>query len=88
MTAADLDAVLAVNALNTDDVGPLDAEGLATMLEDSRIELVAVGPEGEVVGFCLVVDADCRHLSPRATWALGGFARCFAGGKSSARCSA
>ncbi len=74
MTEADLDAVLAINDLNTDDVGPLDAGALAGLLADSRIALVAEspqGPEGGVVGFCLVVDPTCAHPTPRAAWALG-----------------
>ncbi len=70
MTEADLDAALAINELNTDDVGPIAADELAGLLDDSRIALVAEGPEGEVVGFCLVVDPRCRHQTPRAAWAL------------------
>jgi predicted GNAT superfamily acetyltransferase len=70
MATDDLDAVLAINDLNTGDVGSIDAEQLSGILDDSRIALVAIAPEGELVGFCLVVDAGCRHHTPRSAWAF------------------
>jgi len=70
MTTDDLEAVLAINELNTDDVGHLDADQLSGILSDARIALVAIEPEGAIVGFCLVVDAGGGHHTPRAEWAL------------------
>jgi predicted GNAT superfamily acetyltransferase len=74
MTGADLDTVLAINKLNTGDVGPLAADQLAGLLSDSRIALVAVEPEGALVGFCLVIEATCGHQSPRSSWAFAAAA--------------
>lgn len=70
MTETDLDAVRAVNDLSTDDVGPLDADLLSTLLTDGVMALVAVEPEGAIVGFAIVVDQTCGRLTPRAAWAL------------------
>lgn len=70
MNPGDLPAVERINALNTDDVGALSPEQLAAIHDDSRIALVAVEPEGEIVGFCLVVDRGSSHLTPRAAWAF------------------
>ncbi len=74
MTPADLPAVMAVNESNVGDVGSIGTDQLAGILDDSPIALVAVGSEGAVVGFCLVIDATCAHQTPRAAWALAAAA--------------
>lgn len=71
MSLDDLDHALAINQMNLSDVDSITIDDLGRVLADSRIALVAVEPEGSVVGFCLIIDESCGHLSDRAAWAFG-----------------
>lgn len=70
MTPDDLEQALEINQGNLSDVDSITVDNLGLVLASSRIALVAVEPEGSVVGFCLVIDQDCSYLSPQAAWAL------------------
>lgn len=69
MTANDVERARAVNEMNLSDVDAISSADLATVLADSKVALVAVEPEGSIVGFCLIIDETCGYLSPRAAWA-------------------
>ncbi|WP_420639529.1 GNAT family N-acetyltransferase [Candidatus Poriferisocius sp.] len=66
----DLDSVAAINQLNVGDVGPISDHQLALVLSSSRMAFAVENDEGNVVGFALIIDAACGHLTPRAEWAL------------------
>ncbi|MCE9622633.1 MAG: GNAT family N-acetyltransferase [Actinomycetia bacterium] len=70
MLPADLDRAFAINQMNLKDVDAISIADLGSVLADSRIALVAVEPEGSVVGFCLIIDETCGYLSDRASWAI------------------
>jgi predicted GNAT superfamily acetyltransferase len=70
MTPNDLERAVEINQTNVSDVDSITIDELGRVLDDSRIALVAVEPEGSVVGFCLVIDQQCSHLSAQAQWAL------------------
>lgn len=70
MTSADVDRACEINEMNLTDVDAISAADLGRVLAGSRIALVAVEPEGSIVGFCLVIDESCGHLSDRASWAI------------------
>ena len=70
MSPDDLQRALEINQGNLADVDSITIDELGRVLADSRIALVAVEPEGSIVGFCLVIDASCGYLSDRAAWAL------------------
>jgi predicted GNAT superfamily acetyltransferase len=70
MRSEDLDAVAAINAANIGDVDPVGHDELALIVESCRFALVAEAPDVGVVGFAITIDAECRHLSERARWAL------------------
>lgn len=69
MSPADVDRAREINEMNLTDVDAISLADLGRVLADSRIALVAVEPEGSIVGFCLVIDEACGYLSPRAAWA-------------------
>ena len=70
MLPADLARAREINRLNLSDVDELSLLDLGRVLADSKIALVAVEPEGSVVGFCVIIDESCGYLSPRAAWAI------------------
>ena len=70
MTAADADRAVAINQANLGDVDSVDENEMVAIVGSSLIALAAEGPEGDVVGFAVVVDQSCRLLTPRAVWAL------------------
>jgi len=66
---ADLDRVLALNEANVPEVGAIDRPRLEFLVAESVIALVAVDDvTGEVVGFCLVLDADSTYDSVNYRW--------------------
>ncbi|MEQ1873733.1 MAG: GNAT family N-acetyltransferase [Ilumatobacteraceae bacterium] len=69
MTPDDLARAVEINQGNLSDVDSITIEDLGRVLADSKIALVAVEPEGSVVGFCLIIDSSCGYLSDRAAWA-------------------
>ena len=69
MTPADIDRAREINEMNLTDVDAISAADVRRVLADSKIALVAVEPEGSIVGFCLIIDETCSYLSPRAAWA-------------------
>jgi predicted GNAT superfamily acetyltransferase len=70
MSPDDLERALEINQGNLADVDSITIDDLGRVLGDSKIALVAVEPEGAVVGFCLIIDESCGYLSERAAWAL------------------
>lgn len=70
MLPTDLDRAREINQMNLSDVDAITVEDLGRVLADAKIALVAVEPEGSVVGFCLIIDETCGYLSDRATWAI------------------
>lgn len=70
MSAGDLDRALAINEMNLSDVDPIAIDDLGRVLADSKVALVAIEPEGSIVGFCLIIDESCSYLSDRAAWAF------------------
>lgn len=70
MTPDDLASAVAINQMNLIDVDDIALDDLGRVLADSHIALVAVEPEGSVVGFCLIIDQACGYLSSRAAWAF------------------
>ena len=70
MTPGDLSSAADINQGNLADVDSITIEKLGRVLADSKIALVAVEPEGSVVGFCLIIDESCGYLSDRAAWAV------------------
>ena len=70
MSPADLERTVDINQANLSDVDAIAIDNLGQVLTDSRIALVAVEPEGRVVGCCLIIDGSCGYLSDRAAWAL------------------
>ncbi len=70
MSPDDLERALEINQGNLSDVDWITINNLGRVLADSRIALVAIEPEGSVVGFCLIIDETCGYLSDRAAWAL------------------
>lgn len=69
MTTDDLAQAVDINQANLSDVDSINIENLGRVLADSKIALVAIEPEGSVVGFCMVIDESCGYLSDRAAWA-------------------
>ncbi len=70
MLPSDLDRALAINQMNLSDVDAISIADLGTVLADGKIALVAVEPEGSIVGCCLIIDETCGYLSDRAAWAI------------------
>lgn len=70
MTSGDLASAIDINQGNLSDVDSVTVDELGQVLADSRIALVAVEPEGSIVGFCLLIDQSCSFLSDRAAWAF------------------
>lgn len=70
MTSGDLASAIDINQGNLSDVDSITVDELGQVLTDSRIALVAVEPEGSIVGFCLIIDESCSFLSDRAAWAF------------------
>lgn len=70
MTPDDLSSAVDINQGNLTDVDSITIEDLGRVLADSKIALVAVEPEGSVVGFCLIIDESSGYLSDRAVWAV------------------
>jgi len=69
MTPDDLARAVEINEANLSDVDSITIENLGRVLADSKIALVAVEPEGSVVGFCLIIDESSGYLSGRGAWA-------------------
>jgi len=65
--ATDFDRVLAINAANVPEVGSVDADRMAFLIDQSPIALV-VEMEAVVVGFCLVMGADSTYDSVNYRW--------------------
>jgi len=70
MSSDDLAAARQINEGNLSDVDSISEDDLGRVLADSRVALVAVEPEGSVVGFCLIIDESCGYLSERAAWSF------------------
>jgi uncharacterized protein len=63
----DLGRILEINQANVPDVGSVDADRMAYLLEESPIAL-AVELDGLVVGFCLVMPSDTGYDSVNYRW--------------------
>jgi predicted GNAT superfamily acetyltransferase len=63
----DLDRILAINEANVPEVGSVDVERMASLLELSPIAL-GVELDGEVVGFCLVMPSTTTYDSVNYRW--------------------
>jgi uncharacterized protein len=63
----DLDRILAINETNVPEVGSVDAERMASLLELSPIAL-GVELDGEIVGFCLVMPSTTTYDSVNYRW--------------------
>lgn len=63
----DLDRILEINAANVPEVGAVDADRMAYLLEQSPIAL-AVDIDGRIVGFCLVMPSDSDYDSGNYRW--------------------
>ena len=70
MSPDDVERACEINEMNLSDVDAISLADLSQVVADSRIALVAVEPEGSIVGFCLVIDETCGYLSDRASWAI------------------
>ncbi|HRE00456.1 MAG TPA: hypothetical protein PLV68_04100 [Ilumatobacteraceae bacterium] len=70
MKAADLSAVLAINAINAADVDDLTPADMEILFSASTIALAAIDASTGVVGFCVVTDPTCPHRTPRSDWAF------------------
>lgn len=70
MTPGDVARAVEVNTMNLIDVDAITVAELGRVLADSKVALVAIEPAGSIVGFCVVVDESCGHLSDRARWAI------------------
>ena len=65
--AVDLDRVLEINQANVPEVGSVDADRMAYLVDESPIALAAeLG--GTVVGFCLVMPPDIAYDSVNYRW--------------------
>ncbi len=65
---ADADAVIELNAANVPDVGPMDADKLAVLVEDSPYFQVVEADNGAIVGLLIGLDGDSRYASPNYRW--------------------
>jgi predicted GNAT superfamily acetyltransferase len=63
----DVDRILEINQANVPEVGSVDAERMAYLVDESPIALV-VDVDGEIVGFCLVLPADSDYDSVNYRW--------------------
>ena len=63
----DLDAILTINQANVPEVGPVDAERLAFIVNESAIALVA-SVDDVVAGFCLVLAPASSYDSVNYRW--------------------
>lgn len=63
----DLDRVLAINTANVPEVGPLDADRLRYLVDESAIG-IAVDVDDLLVGFCLVVAPGSDYDSVNYRW--------------------
>jgi len=63
----DLSRVLDLNQANVPEVGSLDADRLAAIVNESPIALV-VEVEGAIVGFCLVLGPNANYESVNYRW--------------------
>jgi predicted GNAT superfamily acetyltransferase len=64
---ADLDRILEINQANVPDVGSVDGDRMAFLLDVSPIAL-AVDSGGSIVGFCLVMTSDAPYDSVNFRW--------------------
>jgi len=64
---ADLDRILEINEANVPEVGPVDAERMSYLVDESPIAL-AVELDGRIVGFCLVMPLDSAYDSVNYRW--------------------
>ncbi len=67
LSADDLDVVHIINEANAPDVGSVDRERLAFLVEQSAVALV-VEDDGEVAGFCLVLPLGAPYDSVNYRW--------------------
>lgn len=67
IAAPDLGRILEINEANVPEVGSVDADRMAFLVEESPIAL-AVELTGEIVGFCLVMPADSVYDSVNYRW--------------------
>jgi predicted GNAT superfamily acetyltransferase len=63
----DLGRLLAINEANVPEVGSIDADRLAFLVDESPIAL-AVDLDGTTVGFCLVMPSDSAYDSVNYRW--------------------
>lgn len=69
--SADLDRILEINQANVPDVGSVDAERMALLVDMSPIALgVELHDQGDpgLVGFCLVMPSDAPYDSVNYRW--------------------
>lgn len=67
VTTADFDRLLVINEANVPEVGPLNAERLAFLVDESAIALVVDGGD-ELVGFCIVLAPGSTYGSVNYRW--------------------
>ena len=67
-TPADFDRLLEINEANVPEVGPLDAERLAFLVDESAIALVVVDDDDRLAGFCIVLAPGSSYASVNYRW--------------------
>ena len=67
ITPSDLERILAINESNVPEVGSVDADRMAMLVDVSPIAL-AVEVDDAVVGFCLVMSSDAPYDSVNFRW--------------------
>ena len=67
ITPSDLERILAINEANVPEVGSVDADRMAMLVDVSPIAL-AVEVDDAVVGFCLVMSSDAPYDSVNFRW--------------------
>ena len=65
---SDLDDLLALNEAWVPHVGPLDVPGATGLLESAERALVVRGPDGDLLGFVVVLGAGADYGSPNYRW--------------------
>jgi predicted GNAT superfamily acetyltransferase len=67
VTDDDLDRVLEINQANVPEVGPIDAQRLRFLIDESTLSLV-VDVDGEPAGFCVVLPLGSHYASVNYRW--------------------
>jgi len=72
VTPADFDRLLDINAANVPEVGPLDTDRLAFLVDESTIALT-VEDDDQIVGFCIVLAPGSSYGSVNYRWFMNRY---------------